>query len=110
MEVVLAQQIGALPGAPKTFAADLGPRSKGGAAACGGVFTFEMSALRAARRADGHVVSEEAVDDVITITILIHESIRVLGVRFHRHGRWSEFVESLAKKAAKQVAAAHGVV
>ena len=87
------------PGQPKIFVAALGPRSKGGVAACGGVFTFEMSALRAARRAGGHAVSEDAVDDVATITIPIQDGIRVLGMRFHRQGWWTEFVESLAKMA-----------
>ena len=97
------------PGHPKTFVGALGPRSKRGAAACGGVFTFGMSALRAARRADGHDVLEEPVGDVVNVTIPIHDSIRVLGVRFHRKGRWSEFVEALAKKKARHVAVAYGV-
>ena len=97
-------------GHPDTFVAALGPRSKGGAAAYGGVFTFEISALKAARRTGGHDLSLAAVDDAATITIPIHDGIRVLGVRFHRWGRWSEFAESLAKNAAGQVAAAYGVV
>ena len=88
------------PGHPRTFVATLGPRAKSEAATCGEVFTFEMSALRAARRVDGHDVTEVAAYDAVISTISIHEGIRVLGVRFHRWGRWSKFVESLAKNAA----------
>ena len=80
------------PGRPKTFVAVLGPGSKQEARAHGGVFSFEMSAQRAAQHVTGGAGAALPGDIAAVITIPIDDDIRVLGVRFSRLGGWTGFV------------------
>ena len=85
-------RLGPYPEHPKTFVAVLGPGTARQAAVDGVFLQFEMSALRAARRANGHDANGQEVDDATIIATPIDEYIRVLEVKFCRSGRWSKFV------------------
>ena len=97
----------AVPGHPKSSVAVLESGAAWETRAHGIIFSFKMSAQRAARRLVGGTGVALPVDNAVVITMPIDADIRVPGVRSSRLGRWAGFAEALAEKAPGRVSTVH---